>query len=578
MTKKNIITLNIDINEEITSIIDRLKKAEEQEIKIIIPKSALILRSIINLKLIKKQADKENKKITVLLEDKQNRDLAKRAGLNVAENQIEDEIVKVSADKDINEVKEIKNIDYNPEDVKVNVNSVDSIRRKEFLNRSSNKFPAVTFWRKDRKKIENVKKDFLAKYNLNNKKRGMDTQPKSASSSLGFGLKLFFFFLLASLALTVIVVFLILPTVDINIKTKSEELSADIQLTIDSNIEEVNLETYNLPGYLVESTIEKEQEFFTTGEDEISEKAKGTITVYNEWSSQSQTLVETTRFLSLDGKLFRTIKTVVVPGAEVTGGRTLPGTVTVEVEADVAGEEYNIEATDFSIPGFEGTVKHATIYGKSFSLMTGGETKTIKIASADDIDKARTTLSDACLDEASSKLKEILEERKAVSDNISDDLKLLDFAIKEQVINESSSLKVGEEGEKFTFTMKIKAQGIVFDENNLKMLVENYFSSSLPEEKEIITNTEDIVYRSEAKNIDFDKGKMVFNVDITGDARWKIDADYLRSLIAGKNEEELRSFFINMAEVEKVEVSFWPFWVKKVPVSGEKINIYSIDE
>ncbi len=567
------IIFTIGANEEIASVIDRLKKESCNSLEMVIPKNALILRSIINLKLLKKQIDKEGKKVIVSLEDEKEELLATRAGLTVASKKrggaVEDDIIEDEPDEAVS--MPVRRAIQEPQGIKANTAGVDSISRRPSLRRKSI-FDTNKLFKKNNKNFEE-QKDFLSKYNLNNKRSNMDSQQKNSSSGLGFGFKLFFFFLLSSLVLAAIVIFLVLPTVDIKIKTKAEELSANIQVVVDAGVEEVDLSTYRVPGYLVETTIEESQEFSATGEKEISEKAKGTITVYNEWSSQSQTLVETTRFLSENGKLFRTTKTVVVPGANVLGGKTVPGTAVVELEADVAGEEYNIAASDFTIPGFEGTVKYSTIYGKSTTAMTGGATKKATVMSADDYTKAKQTLTDICLDKASTKLKEVLEERKIASDNISDDLKLLNFAIKEQIVNESSSLKIEEEGEKFTFTLKVKAQGIVFDENNLKIMVNDYFASSLPEEKEIIENSGKVSYPNEAKSVDFTNGKMVFDINAEEQVMWRIDEDHLRSMIAGKTGDELKVFFMDMSEIENVEVSFWPFWVKKVPASSEKINI-----
>lgn len=567
----------IGANEEIASVIDRIKKENSNSLKIVIPNNALILRSIINLKLLKKQIEKDGKRAIFSLENEKDDILANRAGLTVASKKkeevaVKEEKIEVDLEKKSEDLTPVRLAVGGVGGVGVSMAGVDSLSRRPSLNRKSI-FNTNKLFKKDSKKFDE-QKDFLAKYNLNNKKRNMDSEQKSFSPKLGFGFKLFFFFLLSSLVLAAIVIFLVLPTVDIKIKTKAEELSANIQVVVDSEVEDIDLSTYRAPGYLVETMIEENQEFLATGEKEISEKAKGTITVYNEWSSQSQTLVETTRFLSANGKLFRTMKTIVVPGANVTGGKTIPGTAVVEIEADVAGEEYNIAATDFTIPGFEGTVKYSTIYGKSTLPTIGGKTKKAKVVSAEDYMKAKQTLTNICLDKALTKLKDVLEERKVASENISDDLKLLNFAVKEQIISENSNLKVDEEGEKFIFTLKVKAQGIVFDEDNIKTMVKNYFSSSLSEEKEIIENSEKISYSNEAKSVDFTKGKMVFDINATEQSRWQIDEDHLRSLIAGKTEADLKSFFMDMSEVENVEVSFWPFWVKKVPTTNEKINIY----
>jgi len=104
-------------------------------------------------------------------------------------------------------------------------------------------------------------------------------------------------------------------------------------------------------------------------------KATGIITIYNTYSSSPQTLVKTTRFVSEGGKLFRTTKTIVVPGADASSGKIVPGSTTVEVIASEPGNEYNIGPSTFSIPGFKGTPKYLAFYGESFSAFTFEEIK-----------------------------------------------------------------------------------------------------------------------------------------------------------------------------------------------------------
>ena len=76
-------TFYIDIDEEITSIVDRLRKAKAREIVIVIPKRALLIQSIVNLKLLKKEADNLRKQIIIVTQDKLGKLLVEKAGIAV---------------------------------------------------------------------------------------------------------------------------------------------------------------------------------------------------------------------------------------------------------------------------------------------------------------------------------------------------------------------------------------------------------------------------------------------------------------------------------------------------------------
>ena len=56
-------TLYIDIDEEITSIVDRVRKTPADEVIVVVPKRALLIQSIVNLKLLKQEADRAKKEI-----------------------------------------------------------------------------------------------------------------------------------------------------------------------------------------------------------------------------------------------------------------------------------------------------------------------------------------------------------------------------------------------------------------------------------------------------------------------------------------------------------------------------------
>ncbi|HHE45761.1 MAG TPA: hypothetical protein ENL05_00200, partial [Candidatus Moranbacteria bacterium] len=76
-------TFYIDIDEEITSIIERLKKARAREIIVVVPKRALLIQSIINLRILKKEADEMGIQLMVVTQDKLGKILIEKAGILV---------------------------------------------------------------------------------------------------------------------------------------------------------------------------------------------------------------------------------------------------------------------------------------------------------------------------------------------------------------------------------------------------------------------------------------------------------------------------------------------------------------
>lgn len=98
-------TVYIDVDEEITSILDRVRQETTMDIFLVVPKGAMLLDSIINLKLLKKEAEKMGKVVSIVApNDNRARTMIERAGIkaedyNYAMN--EQQLQKASIDKNV---------------------------------------------------------------------------------------------------------------------------------------------------------------------------------------------------------------------------------------------------------------------------------------------------------------------------------------------------------------------------------------------------------------------------------------------------------------------------------------------
>lgn len=114
-------------------------------------------------------------------------------------------------------------------------------------------------------------------------------------------------------------------------------------------------------------------EVSATGQTFVSEKARGTITIYNNFSTNPQRLVKNTRFATPSGLIYRIESSVTIPGRKVEAGVTVPGSVDALVFADEAGPSYNIASSDFTIPGFkDDPVRFTKFYAKTKTELKGG--------------------------------------------------------------------------------------------------------------------------------------------------------------------------------------------------------------
>lgn len=348
---------------------------------------------------------------------------------------------------------------------------------------------------------------------------------------------------------------------EIIIKPKTETVQFIAELGIDKNIAFIDSETSKVPGQLFQVEKEGEKEFLATQEKELREKASGTIKIYNQYSSAPQTLVQNTRLLSEDGKLFRTAQTVVIPGAQVEEGQIIPSVIDVEVIAAEPGDEYNIKPTSFTIPGFKGTAKYNGFYGESIEAMAGGIVGKVKVVSAEDIQGATEIL----VVELKEQAKKELEKR------VPPELKILEDTSLEEIVEASSSVKADQPADKFTVKVKVASKVLGFDENDAISIINENLKNKISEDKVLLPESIDIKYS--VIDVNLDKGQARLSCDINEDVAWDINVEKIKQDLLGENEDKVRQYFAARSEVESVRIVFWPFWVKKIPSNDKKVKI-----
>lgn len=109
-----------------------------------------------------------------------------------------------------------------------------------------------------------------------------------------------------------------------------------------------------------------------TESQNVSLKAQGTVTLYNENSTKPQNLLIKTFISDPEGKTYYTDKAVTIPGYKIDGSKIIPGQVDVGITAFLPGDAYNGNPKDFTINGFKGTDKFKKIYAKAVTPLSGG--------------------------------------------------------------------------------------------------------------------------------------------------------------------------------------------------------------
>jgi len=79
-------TVYVDIEDEITAIIDKVETAKEKIVALVLPKRATVLQSVVNMRLLKRNAEQADKRVVLITNEEALLPLAGAVGLHVAKN------------------------------------------------------------------------------------------------------------------------------------------------------------------------------------------------------------------------------------------------------------------------------------------------------------------------------------------------------------------------------------------------------------------------------------------------------------------------------------------------------------
>src|SRR5690606_2240814 len=108
----------IDVDDEITSIIDKVSSSKKKIVALVLPKRAAVLQSVVNMKLLKRKADDAEKKLVLITSEAGLMPLAGAAGLHVAKTlQSKPEIPEGPKDQEDKQDEELEELYDEPEEV-----------------------------------------------------------------------------------------------------------------------------------------------------------------------------------------------------------------------------------------------------------------------------------------------------------------------------------------------------------------------------------------------------------------------------------------------------------------------------
>ena len=591
--------LYLEPDEEITSVVDRLKEIDDEEVAIVVPKRAGLLQSIVNLKLLRYQAEQQQKRISLVTTDKTGRNLASAVGLTVYQKLPEGKVKGAPPQPTESAIKEpVQEIPIKfrkqppPDDAKSDELDADDISYKkgadpEIVTRtiaveetveatlspepeagSESAAPETTkaapqgeplpgtLPPKDSPDTDKPSRSLSSKLKIPKVKLPKIGKPKlrrnardgaaNAKPGKHLGWKIAAGVVLALLLAGGVAAAVVLPKATVTVIPKTTPVTADLPLTFSTQAPAVDPDGNVVPAKTIEVTKDVSRQITSTGRSEGGDKASGDITVVNTLP-RNQSLVARTRFQAPDGRIYRADSGVVVPA----GGKT-----TAHVTADEGGLAGNLAAgTRLTVPGLKGS---EAVYGQAEAALAGGSDSANVNVSAADVERAKQELASQAAQEAVGEAKPKLAVGYTIDPK----------AAATTVLSSATDPAVGTAAQKFTISGKVRVTYFTYQPQDLKQVLGPDLNSKVPAGAELVDKRTDTFLVKQASD-----NQLSGTMRIETAAASNVSKDKIKEQIKGKKPAEAKAALQSDGQISDIRISLFPFWVLSVPGSLNKIDV-----
>jgi len=341
-------------------------------------------------------------------------------------------------------------------------------------------------------------------------------------------------------------------TVTINVNSRQEQLTEDVTF---SQTKATSAKDNIISSEFLTVSQDGKKSTPTTGKKETGEKAKGTVTIFN--NTDSTITFTTGTLLANEDLTFLTDKAVTVASQSGEFEKEA-GKANVTATAKGFGTDYNVGVnTRFEVDG------GSTFLAKNDNAFTGGTTKTLKIVSEEDTEKLAKDLEKDLEPKAKDSILKVAAEGSVVLPNF----------ISSKFTKESYSKDIGQEANEVSLTGVISFEGISYKKEEMEKYALEKFAEKLADDMTI--NSDALLIT--AKKLEKDKNGATGELTIKAGLVPKINEDELAKQISGKSNQDVINELSKLSDVRSIDISstfdFLPFIGSRLPFSSSKIII-----
>lgn len=554
-------TIYIDIDDEITGIIDKLRASDGKVIALVLPKRAAVLQSIVNMRLLKRAADESKKHVVLITSEAGLLPLAGAAGMYVAKSLTSKPEIPTAPDNDDSEETVDEDASEHEGGHEVTAATAGSMAVGALAGLPPK--DDVETVELDDNVLPEDEGDGEA---VSNKPKAPKTpKPKKENHLKVPNFERFRLMLaLAGLALILLIgggIFALsaLPKATIDIKTDATAVNVNMNLDLSTSAQGVDPGSNSLPATLAQQQKTYSQQVAATGQQNNGSKATGKVTISLNDCSQADVTIPAGTGVSANGLTFITqegasLNSVVIAGHCRNSDFPNFSSATVDVTAQQAGAKYNIAAANYSVAGVSGVTASGT-------AMSGGTDNIVQVVSQSDVDNAKSKIS---LNDSS--IKQALQSQLK-----GQGLYPILATFSSGTPTVTTSANVGDTASSVTVTEVVTYTMFGVHESDLKTLVDNNVKGQIDTNKQSILS-EGLATASYTVQNSSNTGATV-GLQSVATAGPQLDTNSIKQQVAGKKSGDVKGILETNPDVTGVDVKLSPFWVSSVPKNTSKITV-----
>ncbi len=544
-------TIYIDVDDEITAIIDKLKNTPAKIVALVLPKRATALQSVVNMKLLKKSAANAKKNIVLITSEAGLLPLAGAAGVHVAKSLQSKPLIPPAPDLVVDD-------DQSEVAAKMPDTTLD-------IEASIGTLAAAAAGHTADEEAETIDLDNTPTEAAVTAKKGMRERLKHLKVPNFDKFRLGFFLAILGVLLLVFgwyMAFVVMPKATIIITTDTTTAVSSFDFTATTAATELNIDDKIVPAVLKEVKKTDEEKAEATGEKNVGEKATGEVEIYN--CSKNDKLSDTVRTVpsgttvSINGLNFITTESGDVDPSSYSGDDCVKNkSAVVDVIAEKSGGTYNIDARKgYAIQGF------STMSGDG-SNMGGGTDKMVKIVSQNDIDEALAKMKSRLDKEAEEELKGLFDAESLLA--------LTETRVVTDPVTKSTP-ELDKEATEFTVTSETTYSMLGIKRDDLSAIIKKDVEADIDTERQSISD-DGIDSSIMRLNNQPKPGEAFLSFRTSVTAGPEFDEVAIKEAVRGKKRGEVENYIAGQPGVKKVVVEYSPFWVYSTPKAAKKITI-----